>query len=94
MKYTKRVKVVWNTVPQDTEPSDLIQDITKKQLFIDKMASMVAQDKTDGVYVQVPTSLPGNRRYRVFVDEAAALEYVEFLEANFADFTYTIVDNT
>lgn len=94
MKYTKRVNLVWSMVPPETEPSDLIQDMTKKQLFIDKMASMVVQDKTDGVYVQVTSSQPGNHRYRVFVDEAAALECVEFLEANFTDFTYTIVDNT
>lgn len=94
MKYTKRVNLVWSTIPSDTEPSDLIQDMTKKQLFIDKMASMVLQDKTDGVYVKVTTSIPGNHRYRVFVDEASALEFVEFLGATFNDFTYTIVDNT
>jgi len=94
MKYTKRVNLVWSKVPPDTEPSDLIKDITKKQAFIDKMSSMVAQDKTDGVYVKITTSMPGNHRYRVFVDEAAALEFVEFVEANFTGFTYTMVDNT
>lgn len=78
MAYTKRTVITWNLPDQRTDP-------TIEQAKIEKLDQMVADGKTD----QLPIVLDEVTTIRIWRDQAAAEEWVTFIQDLTAPLGYT-----
>ena len=78
MAFTKRTIITWNSPDQRTDP-------TIDQAKLDKLEAMVAEGKTD----QLPIALDDVTTIRIWRDQAAADEWVGFIQELTAPLGYT-----
>lgn len=78
MAYTKRTVITWSSPAQRTDP-------TIEQAKIDKLDQMAVDGKTD----QLPISLDELTTIRIWRDQAAAEEWVTFIQDLTAPLGYT-----
>lgn len=92
MAFTKQLNVTWTDYNDSTDIWALVPPNSLEQ-FKSKIHEMYDQGKTDSLYgVMLPTETPGLVMKRLFVDDAACLEWINFLNSRGGNFTYQIFD--